>query len=137
MCSSDLFSLPLASSSQRRAPSPGPRRAAPSSSATSPWPQFLHRSFPPWRLAARTPSPAPWRARSLLPCARLLPRRVPVSHGAQSSLHVLLLPAPLRVVPAPFVVLSLVIASRAVEPVEPHSSLLNLVKPRILDVRQK
>ena len=32
---------------------------------------------------------------------------------------------------------SLVIASRAVEPVEPHSSLLNLVKPRILDVRQK
>jgi hypothetical protein len=32
---------------------------------------------------------------------------------------------------------SLVIASRAVEPVKPRSSLLNLVKPRILDVRQK
>jgi hypothetical protein len=32
---------------------------------------------------------------------------------------------------------SLVIASRIVEPVEPRSSLLNLVKPQIPDVRQK
>jgi hypothetical protein len=32
---------------------------------------------------------------------------------------------------------SLVIASHAVEPVKPRSSLLNLVKPRIPDVRQK